>query len=523
MVDVDLSRYIPAVFVFSVAVAIYGYLLSIANWNARTRGRPLPPGPKPLPILGNVLDIPRYKSWIGFRDLCRRYGDIVQLDVLGRRLVILGNAELATEYLAERSSITADKMQSPLVELVGQDLNFGFYPYGERWRQHRRAFWQHFSSSAVQKYRSIQLATSHRFLVRLLNDPSHLKEHIRFTFAATALKLLYDITPADEHDRYITLIHAALEGAAQALATGKYIVIDFFPFLTNLPTWFPGVGFQKKFAEWRASGEELKNVPFAHVKGGIVKGKHTECVVGKALKTLNELGLEGLELQQREDVLKNVGAVAIEGGSDTTFSTIQSFFLAMSLHPEVARKAQAELDAVVGPHRLPDFSDKPSLTYVDTIIKETLRWQNVIPLGVPHRLTIDDEFHGYFMPQGTLLLPNIWACMHDPRVYANPDEFYPDRFIKDGKIDPNVRDPLQFVFGFGRRICPGRHFAEASLFITIASVLHVFDILPPQDEYGHPVKIVPEMSDGLLTYPEDARCTIKPRSAQAQALISAHS
>lgn len=81
---------------------------------------------------------------------------------------------------------------------------------------------------------------------------------------------MYDITPADDDDRYITLIHAALEGAAQALATGKYIVIDFFPFLKNLPAWFPGAGFQKKFAEWRASGEELKNVPFAYVKDGIV-------------------------------------------------------------------------------------------------------------------------------------------------------------------------------------------------------------------------------------------------------------
>ncbi len=80
----------------------------------------------------------------------------------------------------------------------------------------------------------------------------------------------------------------------------------------------------------------------------------------------------------------------------------------MSLYPAVLRKAQAELDTVVGRDRLPDFSDRPHLVYVNAIIKEALRWQNVIPLGVPHRLTQDDEFNGYFIPKGTLILPNIW-------------------------------------------------------------------------------------------------------------------
>ena len=145
--------------------------------------------------------------------------------------------------------------------------------------------------------------------------------------------------------------------------------------------------------------------------------------------------------------------------------------MAMSLHPEVLKNAQAELDAVVGPHRLPDFGDKEELVYINAIATESLRWHNGVPLCLAHCTTADDEFHGYFIPAGTVILPNIWsvfhrnvrlrlliggpltlrACMHDPEVYPDPDVFRPERFIRDGKLDPSVRDPSKFVVGFGRR------------------------------------------------------------------------
>ena len=94
--------------------------------------------------------------------------------------------------------------------------------------------------------------------------------------------------------------------------------------------------------------------------------------------------------------------------SSQSFAALQSFFLAMSLHPEVQKKAQAELDAVVGPGRMPEFSDSDSLVYVNAVIKETLRWHSVVPLGVAHSTVADDELYGYFIPAGTVILPNVW-------------------------------------------------------------------------------------------------------------------
>ena len=163
---------------------------------------------------------------------------------------------------------------------------------------------------------------------------------------------------------------------------------------------------------------------------------------------------------------------------------VQALFLAMSLYPEAQKKAQAEIDAVVGPDRLPDFDDRNSLSYINAIVKETMRWHLVVPLGeffyhhiytllmhveaVPHMATNDDEYDGYYIPKGTNVFGNSWsvrriaptlhpyflnrAILHNPETFDNPMEYRPDRYLKDGKLNPDVLDPDSVAFGFGRRL-----------------------------------------------------------------------
>lgn len=92
-----------------------------------------------------------------------------------------------------------------------------------------------------------------------------------------------------------------------------------------------------------------------------------------------------------------------------TISTVQTFFMAMACYPEVQLKARAELDAVVGPNRLPNFDDRDSLPYLTAVAKECLRWQSVVPLGIPHRSLADDEYKGYFIPAGSAVIANLWC------------------------------------------------------------------------------------------------------------------
>jgi len=123
----------------------------------------------------------------------------------------------------------------------------------------------------------------------------------------------------------------------------------------------------------------------------------------------------------------------------------------MALHPEVMEKAQEELDRVVGKGRLPDFSDRDSLPYIDALVKELLRWNPPLPIAVPKRVMQDDVYRGYFIPAGATVIQNVWAIFRDPNIYPDPEAFNPDRFLKDGKINPLVFNPEDRVFGAGRR------------------------------------------------------------------------
>jgi cytochrome P450 len=127
------------------------------------------------------------------------------------------------------------------------------------------------------------------------------------------------------------------------------------------------------------------------------------------------------------------------------------FFMAMILNPKAMKKAQEELDRVVGKGELPDFSHKDSLPCIDALIKEVLRWSPPVPLGLPKRAMQDDVYRGYFIPKGTVVVENVWAILRNPNIYPDPEAFNPDRFLKDGKINPLVFNPEDRVFGAGRR------------------------------------------------------------------------
>ncbi|KAI0715646.1 O-methylsterigmatocystin oxidoreductase [Cerioporus squamosus] len=478
------------------------------SWNTRMRGRALPPGPHRMPLIGNLFSMPQSKAWYGFRDLSLIYGtfhstcyarftygtsgDVIYLQVMGRHVIVLGSLTSISEFLEKRTSNTSDRLVTPLIRLTRIDWILGLIPYGPVWRAYRRALWQHFHPGVLPKYQPIQHAVTRKFLLKLLQKPGDFKQHVRFVLAATLLKVVYGIDVDDENHEIIRMIDVALEGPAQAFVPGKFLV-DAFPLLQYVPAWFPGAGFQKTFARWREASSRMKEHLFQIRNTAFTK----DMVPGS---------------------MPIVEAILLRFSNDTTYSTVLAAFVALSLYPEAQKEAQAELDAVVGRERLPELHDLETLVYVKAVIMESLRWHNVTPLGIAHRTVLDDEVQGYFIPAGTTLVANIWACMHDPTEYPDPADFRPERFIRDGKLDATVRDPFTIVFGSGRRICPGRYFANDSLFLIIASVLHMFDISPPVDEHGQAVRVEPQMTDGFLSYLEDCRCTIRSRSSEMEAL-----
>jgi cytochrome P450 len=172
----------------------------------------------------------------------------------------------------------------------------------------------------------------------------------------------------------------------------------------------------------------------------------------------------------------------------------------MIAHPEFQKRAQAELDEVVGRSRTPTFSDASSLPYVQAIVREILRWRPVTPLGIPHKTIEDDWYDGMFIPKGTMCLVNLWQCHHDPASYGDDaTRFNPERFLDAyGRIVPGpaeTRDEGHSAYGFGRRTCVGKHLANESLFITIATVLWAARL---ERDRGHSGEEVPLDTDAFV-------------------------
>jgi cytochrome P450 len=163
--------------------------------------------------------------------------------------------------------------------------------------------------------------------------------------------------------------------------------------------------------------------------------------------------------------------------------------LAMIANPEVQKRAQDELDTVVGRSRSPTFADAPNLPYMQALVKESLRWRSALPLGIPHSTTEDDWYEGMFIPKGTLCISNMWQCNHDAAFYGDDAAmFNPGRFLdENGKLIPGpaeTRDDGHCTYGFGRRACVGKHVANDSLFINIATMLWAVRLERARDENG---------------------------------------
>ena len=123
----------------------------------------------------------------------------------------------------------------------------------------------------------------------------------------------------------------------------------------------------------------------------------------------------------------------------------------MVLNPKAMKKAQEELDRVVGKEELPDYSHKERLPYIDALVKEVLRWNPPLPISLPNRAMQDDVYRGRLIPAGAIVIQNVWAICRDRSIYPDPETFNPDRFLKDGKINPLIFNPEDRVFGTGRR------------------------------------------------------------------------
>ncbi|KLO17645.1 cytochrome P450 [Schizopora paradoxa] len=504
-------------------LALCGLLLALlrSSYNKRKLRTQisLPPGPRGLPILGNTLDMLWCDEQQAVTQWGKQYGDVVLISLLGgRNVVYLNSPKAINDLLEKRSRIYSDRPRFPLVaETAGTSWNFGLTPYGESWRLQRKIFVNKFGVQKANEHTKFQEDSMKPLLRLLLQSPEQFLDHIELHANRVIMKVVYDIYVKFHEDESVASLRAAMQLFFESTRPISYLV-ESLPIVKNLKFLWPGSLGRRSVAEMRRVTEQMVNSPFAAAKTRIDQGDYEPSYVSDLLGKLST----GSTLN--EEVIRNTAAVAFQAGSDTTAASSTAFVLAMTIYPEVQRKAQAEIDRVIGTDRLPTIQDKGDLPYIFAVYMETLRWHTVLPQGVPHCLQEDDVYGNYFLPSGSIIVPNIWkvlmGILHDSNAYTDPMTFKPERYLSpDGTIDFSV-DPRKYAFGFGRsRICAGMHFGENSVWIFIARVLATMSISHKIDELGREIEVRLEPTPGLISRPFPFQCAITPRSNQAKDLI----
>ncbi|KAJ8581526.1 cytochrome P450 [Rhizopogon salebrosus TDB-379] len=485
-------------------------ITALRQFIANRQHKPLPPGPKPLPVLGNILSIDAQEPWLTYAEWRDAYGDLVFVRILDQEVVVINSQHVAEDLLDKRSRIYSDRPYLATLEPFGWTHNFAFAPYGDVWRLSRRLFHQTFRHVSALKFRPLQLRRARQMIVNLIDDPERYNSHFATFSSSVSMSAVYNYEPNPRNDPLVQILQNALDLGLAIMTPEKAIILKTFPFLLKLPDWCWGSSIKHDAQLSTNRTNEMINMPFRYAQQHMAE----DTLLGRSSMVTENL--QRMEKQDEaskpmfEDALKKAATTALVGAYETTTSTLMVFILSMVLYPEVQKRAQAEIDSVIGTDRLPTFEDRASLPYVDAILRETLRWQPILPLGVPHATSSTDIYNGYFIPKGATVMSNTWGISRDEKRYLDSSQFIPERFLDvNGALTDD--DPAEYVFGLGRRICPGRHAADASVWSAIVTMLATVDISSPKDDNGEAIKFTPEFSTGLTRHPLTFPCNISAR------------
>ncbi|KAF4613090.1 hypothetical protein D9613_011043 [Agrocybe pediades] len=471
----------------------------------------MPPGPLGLPFIGNKYQLPAVKPWKKFAEWNKQYGPVTSIFLGSTPVIILGTAQPAWDLLEKRSDIYSSRPRFVVAgEILSENRRGLMLPNNDAWRRWRKVLHSGFHSRQTETYNDIQSLEAKVVMKQILDEPKDFERHIQRFAASLAVSVTYG-KRINSIDEWIVKENLdAVDYLVQVNIPGKYLV-ESWPWLLKLPRilqWFRREPEERKKRDIYFLTHLLNDV-----KDRMSKGTIPDCLATQSLRNLEQLGMSETELAY--GISSPFGA-----GIETTSGTTSTFILAMLHYPEVLKKAQAEIDAVVGQDRMPEFEDRDNMPYLKAVINETLRWRPIAILGgTPHASTADDVYNGMFIPKGSTVFANFYGIMKDPEMFPEPETFRPERFLETN--NPRLKQ-FDLPFGFGRRVCPGMHLASHSLYITISRMVWGFNILPALDENGR--QVIPDSNNytsGFNSKPISFDCRMEPRSEKVVACIEA--
>lgn len=387
---------------FPIISLLSFYIYATPNAWKDPRRKHLPPGPRGLPFLGNFFDFAD-DSQVPTKAIrwARSHGDVFYTKIGGSDYVWLSSPKAIRDLMDKKSSIYSSRPPAPLA----QDVASGgrrqlFMQYGPAYRVVRKISHALLNTTVSTSYQPIQDYESKQLIREILDDPAHFYDYNRRYSASVIIRVTYGYRiPSWDHP-LIARIYSVLTNFNEMTRPGAFI-IETFPSLRVLPQWMVG--------NWRSYGKRCFDHDskvylglWRELREKVDNGTAPPCFCRDFMTSdLEKQGIDELQAAYQAGGL-------VEAGAETTSAFLNMFIRCMVLWPEVAKKAQEELDRVVGPDRLPDFDDEKSLPYIRSIVKENLRLHPPNKLGMHHATSEDDWYEGHFIPKGSVVILNWW-------------------------------------------------------------------------------------------------------------------
>ncbi|XP_031670356.1 cytochrome P450 2U1 [Oncorhynchus kisutch] len=493
----------------------------------------IPPGPKPWPIVGNFggflvpnfiwrrfggwggKDVPKSKTralispQVIITEQAKVYGNIYSMWVGSQLVVVLNGYEVVRDALSNRADVFSDRPEIPTVTIMTKRKGIVFAPYGPVWRRQRK-----FCHTTLRNFGLGKLSLEPCILEGLAVVKSELLRLSEEDTECSGVDLTPLITNSVSNvisyialgqrfhhtDREFGALLDLMARGLEIIANSAAVLINVFPLLYYLP-----------FGVFREVRQVERDIT-AFLKQIITR--HRETLDPANPRDLIDMYLVEMLAQEAagetdssfsEDYLFYIIGDLFIAGTDTTTNTVLWMMLYMVVYPDIQERVQAEIDAVVGPDRVPSLTDKGSLPFTEATIMEVQRMTVVVPLAIPHMASETTEFRGYTIPKGTVIIPNLWSVHRDPTVWEEPDDFNPSRFLDDqGNL---LRKECFIPFGIGRRVCMGEQLAKMELFLMFTSLLQAFSFRLPEGLAPPPM----HGRFGLTLAPCSYTVTVRPR------------
>ncbi|XP_073014696.1 cytochrome P450 71A6-like [Primulina eburnea] len=478
----SLSQLIVSLTLFAI------FLVFVYKWRCNEASKPgkkLPPSPRKLPLIGNFHQIGALPHR-SLQPLSRRYGPLILLHFGKVPVLVASSADAAREIMKNQDLIFSNRPKSSIPDkLLYGSTDVAFAPYGEYWRQIRSICVLHLlSNKRVQSFRRVReeetslmienIKRLGRSSSRVINLSKLLASLTNSVVCRAALGRKYA-----EGDKLRKLLKEFVQ------LMGSSCIGDYIPWLS----WIDRVnGLHAKLDKVAIEFDEfLEGVVKEHRDQEFINEK---IVVGEDFKELDFVDIL-LEFQREtkdnghieDNSIKAIILDMFAAGTDTTSTAIEWAVIELLRHPGSMKKLQDEVRAIGSTKGEITESDLGKMQFLKLVMKESLRLHAPIPLLVPRESTKDTKIMGYDIASGTQVIINSWAIGRDPSLWEHPEEFRPERFL-DTNADYKGLDFELIPFGAGRRGCPGVTFATAVYELTLAKLVHNFDIALPNGENG---------------------------------------